>query len=129
MCLWRTLFNLRTQFPLECRDDNLCRRLDAYGGCVDDQVVAQRVSHIVTKMAADQLHSLAIDSFDLNPGSSQSQALLVGDPLDPRVNWRNQSHTQTKLTGQNEPCSTTDDNDVPLMTERKNNLLQVALVI
>lgn len=47
------LFDLYTQLSLKCRYDHLCCRLDAERGCVDDQVVAQRVSHIVAKMATN----------------------------------------------------------------------------
>ena len=44
--------------------------------------MTQRVSYIVAKMATDRLHSLTIDSFDLDPGGIQTQARFVGNPPD-----------------------------------------------
>ena len=90
--------------------------------------MAQRVSHIAAKMTMDRLHSLVIDSFDLNPGSTQTQVCFVGKPPDADLNRRNHPHTQTELTGQNVLCSVADDDHVPLVTQREHNLLQVAQI-
>jgi len=48
-------FDPHTQLSLKCRYDHLCCRLDAERGGVDDQVVAQRVGHIVAKDGAIQV--------------------------------------------------------------------------
>ncbi len=47
--------------------------------------MAQRVSHIVAKLATGQPHSLVIGSFDLSPGSIQTQARFISDPPDVRL--------------------------------------------
>jgi hypothetical protein len=122
-------FDPHTQLSLKCRYDHLCCRLDAERGGVDDQVVAQRVGHIVAKMATDRFHPLAIGSFNLNPGGLQTQARFVGDPPGAYLNRRNHPHTQTELSWQNEPRGVADDDHVTLMTEREHHLLQIVQVV